>query len=361
MQPTTVNLPRNIHAPIGDIETYVNKYDDPGAARQLADAWTRAYGTQITPFDLDYHVGALGNTDLATQINQFETNQGEKNLRISPNSQRLEEDFGRAAGSRVGATDIYNSALEQLGISDARTRVTKLREALMNTENLFQNVEGDISGRTQNALVSEGQRRRLVAQEQEPIAATLDTLGENFEAATGDYGTILNEGARYAELGTQDQNTYMDAILERLQLAAEREGRTEDARRYEIERQRLDQASQLDREKFERSKLESDREFALASKKGSASGGKSGGGGGSSKLSQEDAGNEFLSYIAGKFNEAGGAGAHKASRQAQDSWANAWFASKGVTDPEARQYYWDLFNSQYKRPGDPYSDWLYAK
>src|SRR5882672_5110630 len=33
--------------------------------------------------------------------------------------------------------DVYNSALEGLGISDARTRVTNLRQALINNQNLI--------------------------------------------------------------------------------------------------------------------------------------------------------------------------------------------------------------------------------
>jgi hypothetical protein len=65
---------------------------------------------------------------------------------------------------------------------------------------------------------------------------------------------------------------------------------------------------------------------------------------------------DFLDYIAAQFKSAG----KNPSRQAQDAWANAWFQQNGVP-VNARQTYWNLFNSSYNRNADPTKDYLYKK
>lgn len=259
--------------------------------------------------------------------------------------------------NRKGAADIYNAALESLGISDARTRVSNLRQSLVNTENLYNNVESDISGRTQDSLVSESQRRRLVAKEQAPLAGALGTMGRNLDTANADYQGILGEGKTQADLQFQTDSTKRAAIMDRLQIAINNSKDAESKRQWQAEFDRLKAQDAEATRQFNANLALSQQKASLGSASGGGSGGRSSSGG----VTQKQAADEFLGYIAGQFSKAGGAGSYKASRQEQDNWANAWFASKGITSPSARQYYWDLFNSNYNRSENPTKDWLYKK
>lgn len=72
-------------------------------------------------------------------------------------------------------------------------------------------------------------------------------------------------------------------------------------------------------------------------------------------------GSDFLGYLSQQFAAAGGQGNKNISRQQQDQWANQWFLDQGIMDPAARQYFWDLFNTTYKRSSDPKKDWRYKR
>lgn len=266
--------------------------------------------------------------------------------------------------------DIYNRALNELGMSDARTRVTKIRQQLFNTENLLANVEGDVSARTQDSLVTENQRRRLVGSEQAPLVTQTDTLGRNLGGALEDYGMITDEASMQAKLDFEGQQAQRQSLMERLQDKIAQSKSKEEKRRWQAEFNRLKKKDAEAKREFDKTFELQQQRLALEkqrlSKASASSGGSSGGGGGSGGyysssgggyVSQADAKGEFLNYIAGKFKGAGS----NPSRQTQDAWANAWFAQKGVTDPQDRQFYWDSYNSKYNRPEDPYSDWLYKR
>lgn len=266
--------------------------------------------------------------------------------------------------------DIYNRSLNELGISDARTRVTNLRQQLFNTENLLANVEGDVSARTQDSLVTENQRRRLVGSEQAPLVTQTDTLGRNLGGALEDYGMITDEAGMQAKLDFEGQQMQRQSLMDRLQDKIDRAKTAEEKRRWQAEFNRLKKKDAEATREFNKTFELQQQRLALErqrlSKASASSGGSSGGGAGSGGyysssgggyVSQADAKSEFLNYIAGKFKSAGS----NPSRQTQDAWANAWFAQKGVTDPSDRQFYWDSYNSKYNRPENPYSDWLYKR
>lgn len=245
--------------------------------------------------------------------------------------------------------DIYNAALEKLGITDARTRVTSLRQALINNQNLLDALPSNISARTADSLVTENQRQRLLAMEAEPIVGMGNKINQQFGAAQEDYGMIMGEGKTQADLEFQGQSARRSALLDRLKILIERTNDQEKKRQWQAEYDR-----QVAQDKQNQSNFE--REFALKQQAASRSGGGRSGGGGGGSSSKVDPMAEFQSYIAGQFKAAGS----NPSRQQQDAWANSWFASKGISNA-ARQVYWDAFNSKYNRPANPYNDWLYKR
>lgn len=348
------------------------------ATQAFADAITGAYrqylGRDPEAGQIDWRFGQLNKRDLGGQIADIQNSseaQAYKGRQSTPapaapagpsaEQQQvtgLTNELTNFDKNRASAVDIYNRSLEALGIADARTRVSGLREALLNTESLYNNVEGDISGRTSEALVSEGQRRRLVAKEQEPLAARMASMGRNLEVASADYQGILGEGKTQADLQFQQDSVKRNAIMDRLKLAIDNSKSAEDKRRWTEEFNRLKAQDAEATRQFNANLALEQQKMSLSKASG---GGRSGGGGSGGGVSQGQAVNEFLSFISNKFKASGGAGSYKASRQEQDNWANAWFAEKGIKDPNARQMYWDAFNSKYNRPENPYDDWLFKK
>lgn len=147
--------------------------------------------------------------------------------------------------------DIYNAALDRLGISDARTRVTDLRQALLNTENLVRNVEGDVGQRTQEKLVTQAQKNRLVAQEQQPLIQAAQIQGRNLEMANADYQGILNEGKFQSDAEYKGQADKRAALMDRLKIAIDGAKTAEDKRRWEAEYARLKDKDAEERRRWE--------------------------------------------------------------------------------------------------------------
>jgi hypothetical protein len=232
--------------------------------------------------------------------------------------------------------DIYNEALSSLGISDARTRVNTLRGELTNTEGLLKNVEGNVSQRTSNALVTEAQRQKLVTSERQPLVEQTDILGRNLTNATSNVNDIENQAKTKADLTFTGQQAQRGAIESRYNAAVGKEKAAEAKRQWEAEQ------AEKTRQFNEQMALQRQQESRYAS-------------------SAVDGQADFLNYIKNQWASVGGAGKYGASRQQQDAWANAWFAANGINNTAARQYYWDLFNKTYNRPADPTKDWLYKR
>lgn len=184
-------------------------------------------------------------------------------------------EVGNFDKTRANPLDTYNAALERLGISDARTRVTDLRQQLLNTENLVRGVEGNVSSRTQNALVTENQRQRLVAQERDPLVQQAGIMGRNLEMANADYQGILGEGKTQSEMQYKGESDKRQALMDRLQIAIDRSDNETKKRQWQAE---FDRLQQKDREEAARWQ----QEFALKQQEAARSAASSRSSGGSS-------------------------------------------------------------------------------
>jgi hypothetical protein len=248
--------------------------------------------------------------------------------------------------------DIYNAALEKLGVSDARTRPTSLRQSLIDNQNLLDKLSGNITNRANNTTMTQAQRDKLYATEAAPIMQQGEQYNRQFSAAGADYENILGEAQTSTSIETEAQTARRSALMDRLKIAIDRTDNEEKKRQWQAE---YDRQVALDKQ----NQANKDREFALAQQQAAKSGGGGGGGsrgGGGGGGSSANPMAEFKDYIAGQFKSAG----KNPSRQTQDAWANAWFSSKGISNA-ARQVYWDAFNSTYNRPANPYDDWLYKR
>lgn len=227
--------------------------------------------------------------------------------------------------------DLYKATLESLGITDARANVTGLRTSLLNTENLIKNVEGDVSARTSEALVTENQKRRLVSMEQQPLAERASSEGRNLEVALGDYNMIMNEGKAQTDMQYQFQRDQRAALADRLQTAIGQANNKEDRRRYEKDYERLLKKDALAQEQWEKEFGLEQEKHKLAVSKAAASGGGGSGGSNADRAGYDTARNETVGFL-DKYKGGDGFVSPKTFADARRGWT-----AKGQ-DP-------DMFNS----------------
>ena len=177
--------------------------------------------------------------------------------------------------------DIYNDVISKLGLSDVRTRVTDLQGALMDTENQIRNVEGSVAGRTQNSLVTESQKQRLVSNEQEPLADLYRTQGQQYELASGDYQRLAEEGRYQSDITYQGQKDERDNILDLLQIAVDNAKTAEEKKRWKKEFNQKKKEFKEDKRQYNEQFDYKKQQDAISNAKGS------GGSGGSSSSSSK--------------------------------------------------------------------------
>lgn len=103
------------------------------------------------------------------------------------------------------ATDLLTGAKSQYGVQGAQDTVSGLRGAITNTTKLLNQVAPSVMGRTANSLVTNAQATRQVANEQQPIAATLSQQGQDYSTANSDYSKVLDQATQQANLEYGDQ------------------------------------------------------------------------------------------------------------------------------------------------------------
>lgn len=173
--------------------------------------------------------------------------------------------FDKAAQNPV---DVYNQALNKLGIADARTQVTSLRKSILDNQNLLNNLSGNIKTRTANSLVTESQRQKLYATEAAPITQQGSQLSGELGVAQATEQSIMGQGKQEADLLIQGQQSKRQALMDRLNIAIKKEQDAETKRRWQAEYNR------------QQAQFEANRQLEL--QKLAAAKASSGGGGGSS-------------------------------------------------------------------------------
>jgi len=258
--------------------------------------------------------------------------------------------------------DIYNATLESLGIGDARTRVSGLREQLLNTENLVRSVAGDVQARTSEALVTENQKRRLVAMEQEPLTEKMRIEGRNLEVALGDYKDIMSEGKAQTEMEYMGQQDKRDALMDRLKIAIDKATTAESKRRYEKDYARLVKKDREEAKRWEKEFQLSKQEFAwkkanaIADRNAANARAAASRNSGPTKdeqaaMNYSNAFNDIRDWkpANGNLVEAPGIGSNnkanpKAYNAARSNWMSAGLGAKAWND----QFSWLVNNSNYK-------------
>lgn len=144
-------------------------------------------------------------TDLATQVNQGENN--------------AFSDYLSYLKGQPTSVDFYNTQLEKAGIPGLQKSASTLQQQIFDTEDALRRIEPDVAATTGNSIVTEAQRRGMVAAKQKPLNENLNVLG----TALGRVSSAVQQGKSdvltLTGLNSQDQAKLVDAYKTKLQLA----------------------------------------------------------------------------------------------------------------------------------------------
>jgi len=122
------------------------------------------------------------------------------------NSQQALKELQTYQGGRKSSRDVLTEAETRLGVPTQQQRLTGLRSALGNTENLIRSVEPGVAGRTGGSYVTEAQRNRLVNIERAPLDEAFREQSRGLEGATADLGEMNRQALTEAQLRITDDD-----------------------------------------------------------------------------------------------------------------------------------------------------------
>jgi len=108
---------------------------------------------------------------------------------------------------------------QALGVPSQQEAVQGLRGAIAGTTKLLNNVAPSVAGRAANSLVTAAGAQRQIANEQAPVAANLQSQGNQYSQASQDLADIQNKALQQAQLqyqGQQDQVSYLQNLYNTL-------------------------------------------------------------------------------------------------------------------------------------------------
>ena len=111
----------------------------------------------------------------------------------------------KSAGQKP-LSQAYQEYSNTAGVSALTGQLGTLRNEVMKVSGLLDQLEGDITSRTEGKLVSEAQRRRMLAAEEEPLRTQMGRLATGQVAAGQQLDTALNQvGTQLSVLNTEQQ------------------------------------------------------------------------------------------------------------------------------------------------------------
>ena len=125
--------------------------------------------------------GATGGTPGDTKDEPVDENAGYKDLML-----KAMTDYLAKTGDQKSLTEIRKEESEKLGISGQQDIVGGLQRQILDVEGILDDLEGDVNESVEGKMVSEGQRRRILASEMKPLTEQMtDLVRAETRASTG--------------------------------------------------------------------------------------------------------------------------------------------------------------------------------
>ena len=161
--------------------------------------------------------------------------------------------------SREKPLDIYGRLETEAGVPELRATSKTLSKQIAGIEDYLDQIEPDVSARTRESLVTEAQRRGMVASEREPFLQKLGKLGTSLGRIQGGISEAMQGVGTKVGLAVQGQEMDIEPLKMRYTALVDRNARIMTG--FTADRQ-----TQLDMlfDKLNRQRQLDDREWALA-------------------------------------------------------------------------------------------------
>jgi len=149
-----------------------------------------------------------------------------------PTSADIANQLAKYDASRKSSADVLNEAMGQYGIPELRGRVSGLRTTLTNTESALNAVDPSVTGRTSRSLVTEAQRRGIVAKEREPLAEQYSGQASALSTESANLSSQEAAAKLLAEQKIGDYTAGRQALQDQYSMASAAEQAAEARRQY---------------------------------------------------------------------------------------------------------------------------------
>jgi len=203
--------------------------------------------------------GYGGNADLAAFAEQQRKATEEFLARQKGEEEGL---FGQYEGKIAGQekmSDLYARLKGEKGVSGLEGQVEAFKSQIFKTRDLLDRLDEDITERTKGKFMSEAQRRRQVAFEEEPLMTQLGRLGTGMQPITERLTAAMSEIGTQMGLTKEDQDKALRGIETRIMAMSDRFAR--EMTGFTADRE-LQLTSILD--KIQRGRELADRDWQLA-------------------------------------------------------------------------------------------------
>lgn len=164
-------------------------------------------------------------------------------------------------GDRQDPLDIYSELEAEAGLPELRASANTLTGEINNLEDTLRLVEGDVTARTRESMLTEAQRRGLVTEKRRPIIDQLKELGTGLGRVMAGIGRAESNIGTKTQLAMQGQQMELEPLQLMYSTMVDRNARL-------LTGFTEDRQTQLDMlwDKLERTRYLSDREWDLANK-----------------------------------------------------------------------------------------------
>lgn len=115
-------------------------------------------------------------------------------------------------GQMKSGSDILSAQEQKLGIPQAQSQVSGLRQAITNTTNLLNQIPSSVYGRAAGSLITSGQAGRQIQNESAPVQSKLQSQNQDYGQQESDLQQLLGKASTGAQLDLQDQQNKMSLL-----------------------------------------------------------------------------------------------------------------------------------------------------
>lgn len=156
--------------------------------------------------------GSAADQSLVNFNNQYSTDYNSLLNNQNKTQQDLFGQYQNAVNGQEKLGDAYNRLSQQNGLPDMQQGIATFKGQIYNLKNLLNNLDQNVSDRTNGTFTTEAQREHQVAAEGVPLQTQLTGLGNALEPLTETYNTAQQSVQNQLNWESQDQQKQLQPM-----------------------------------------------------------------------------------------------------------------------------------------------------